>query len=211
MPQNYDDLVVKYGDSPLSLGWGLKDRREHRFKVLVEPWNLKDATVLDLGCGFGDLLGFMKSLGLNVNYTGFDSSQKALEIAQAKNPTGRYELIDISNLANEDRKFDFIFASGIFNDKRVESSNFVRHVFSQTYRLAEKGFSLNFLSTSANVRYEESEYTAPSEIARICEEGNMRFQINHFYMPFEFTVHVSKQEEFNSKSVVFDEYFDPLS
>jgi ubiquinone/menaquinone biosynthesis C-methylase UbiE len=208
MPQDYDDLVEKFGDSPLSLGWGLKDRREIRFRVLMEPWDLKDATVLDLGCGFGDLLGFMQSSGLNVNYTGFDSSYKALEIARVKNPTGRYELIDLTNLEDEDRNFDFVFASGIFNDKRSDSSDFARNVLRQTYRLAKKGFSMNFLSTSANVRYERSEYTAPSEIARICEESSMRFQINHFYMPFEFTVHVSKRQKFNVESVIYDEYFD---
>jgi SAM-dependent methyltransferase len=211
MPSNYDELVKKYGDSPLSLGWGLKDRRELRFKVLTERWDLRNATILDLGCGFGDLLGFMKAAGLVVDYTGFDTSFNALEIARAKNPTGRYELFDISNLVDEERHFDYIFASGIFNDKKVEPNDFVKGVFRQTYRMAKRGFSVNFLSTTANLRYEGSEYTAPSEIARICEENNMRFEINHFYMPFEFTVHVSKSEGFNPELIIFDDYFEPES
>jgi len=208
MPKNYDELVNKYGDSPLSLGWGLKDRRELRFKVLTERWNLRNSSILDLGCGFGDLLGFMKASGLEVDYTGFDTSCNALEIARAKHPSGRYELFDISNLEEEERHFDYIFASGIFNDKRAEPNHFVRSVFGQAYRLANRGFSVNFLSTTASLRYEESEYTAPSLIARICEENNMRFEINHFYMPFEFTVHVSKKEGFNPDLIIYDEYFE---
>lgn len=207
MPRNYDELIEKHGDSPLSLGWGAKDRRVLRFKVLTEPWDLRDASVLDIGCGFGDLLGHITDLGINVDYTGMDSSVKALDIARAKNPAGAFELFNVEELRSEERSFDYVFASGVFNDRREDSIDFVKKTIREASRLAQQGFSFNFLSSTAKIKYEESEYMAPATVAKICEENYLRFQINHFYMPFEFTLHVSKRDTFNSDTVTFDDYF----
>jgi SAM-dependent methyltransferase len=208
VPRNYDELVEIHGDSPLGLGWGPKDRRELRFKVLIEPWDLRNASILDIGCGFGDFHGHLEAQGIEVDYTGMDTSVKVLEIARSKNPTGHFELFDVANLKSEKRSFDYIFASGIFNDKRYDSMHFVTSTIEEVNRLARFGFSFNFLSATAKHRYEESEYIQPSAIARICENNYLRFQINHFYMPFEFTLHVSKTDDFNPDTVTFDDYFD---
>ena len=207
MARDYDELASIHGDSPLSLGWGLKDRREIRFNVLTENWLLEDSSVLDLGCGFGDLYGYITDKNFEISYLGLDSSRIILDIAEKKYPSANFELFDLNSLATENRKFDYIFASGIFNDARPEAFDFINSVFLEAKRLSTRGFSFNFLSSAATIRHNENYYASASEIARICEKNSLKYVLNHSYMPFEFTIHVDMKQEFDQSKVIFDDYF----
>ena len=57
----YEKLYKKYGYSPKSLGWE-KGKQFLRFHQLTCDFELKNASILDVGCGFGD---FIKYLNLN--------------------------------------------------------------------------------------------------------------------------------------------------
>jgi SAM-dependent methyltransferase len=52
--------------------------------------------VLDLGCGIGMLAGAFLRTGCE--YTGIDISDKAVEMARIKHPTGRFEVANIADL-----------------------------------------------------------------------------------------------------------------
>lgn len=82
------------------------------------PENLEDKQVLDIGCGEGRWGRLMVKHGAIV--TGIDSSQKMIEIAKERSKKfgNKIELLrtDISNLINNDKKFDFAFSCYTFNN-----------------------------------------------------------------------------------------------
>lgn len=66
--------------------------------------NHPTARVLDCGCGFGAL---SDCLPPGVGYTGVDISPDLIRIAQAKYPSRRFKVGDLSRIAYPDRSFDF--------------------------------------------------------------------------------------------------------
>jgi SAM-dependent methyltransferase len=62
------------------------------------------------GCGDGRDSRFLTSLGLAI--TSFDLSEQMLKIAMAKDPQGRYVLLDLRDVAQSAGPYDGIFASG---------------------------------------------------------------------------------------------------
>lgn len=202
-PIDYESLVTQHGDSPLSLGWGLKDRREIRFKYLLKPWTLNNTSIMDIGCGFGDLYGYLTKNNLPNSYTGIDRVEKILEIAREKYPEGHFLLKDFLN--EKLPKADYYFGSGILNDVCEEPEvrlNKVLKIFLDNSKL---GFSLNFLSKSAKIKYKHANYTDAGEVASIIGKFGNRYMIDHSYMPFEFTLHYSKSHSFDLNLITFDQ------
>lgn len=70
------------------------------------------STVLELGCGFGDLLAALKpSVGI-----GIDFSELMVSIAQQRNPTLEFIVADVHKLDLGSRVFDYIVVSDLVND-----------------------------------------------------------------------------------------------
>ncbi len=72
-----------------------------------------DEDVLDLGCGNGRLLKFLKKHGFGT-YLGVDQSEKLLEIAEKEHPDQEFLCADMCNL-DLGKKYDAIFAIASFH------------------------------------------------------------------------------------------------
>src|SRR3989339_2012946 len=66
--RRYRARYQQHGYSPVSLGWGKGGRQHLRFSVLAGIGIGKEDSVLDIGCGFGDLFGYLKSTGWKGRY-----------------------------------------------------------------------------------------------------------------------------------------------
>src|SRR3989338_7288409 len=155
----FEGLLARHGGSYKALDWNSTESQRLRYKILKEifVYGKKSAnvSVLDVGCGFGDLYGFFKADGLmhrhRISYTGYDIAPKILAVAKKKYPDAKFELKDV--LA--DRyvpKFDYVFCSGIFNIRtaeRDEHLDFVKEMLFRMYDLSSCGTAVNFLSEGA--------------------------------------------------------------
>jgi ubiquinone/menaquinone biosynthesis C-methylase UbiE len=71
-------------------------------------------SVLDLGCGNGQLYEFFKSQGWQCEYTGVDFSFALLEVARRNSPEANFLQGDVNQLSNFiRRKFDFVIYSHV--------------------------------------------------------------------------------------------------
>jgi len=77
-------------------------------------WILIDElfSILDYGCGYGVLLGYLDENFQNYDYTGYDSSKAMIEQAKKLYPDSKW-IFNIDDLM----KVDFLIASGVFNVK----------------------------------------------------------------------------------------------
>lgn len=205
----YEDLLSKHGENYLALDWNSRESQKLRYQIFKELFvygkKASNISILDVGCGFGDLYGFLKAEGLlsrhRIRYTGYDISSKLLEVARKKYPDAKFELKDIL----EERhlpKFDYIFASGVFNIRTTDTGShleFVKSMLLRMYDLGNYGVAVNFLSEGAlpisnpeDLNSGRYYYFKPEEILNFCRFICTRYILRHDYHPGDFTVYLLK-------------------
>ena len=198
----YNRLIKEYGYSPLGVGWGVKDRRDIRFKALISEWEIENCRILDFGCGFGDLYGYLKRNNIKTDYLGLDINHNILNIASKIYPDANFLCADILK-ESDIKKVDYIFSSGVFNNYRRDSNKFRKEILEKLNELSIKGFAINFLSSLATIRYPDLSYTKPWVVLEECFKFSNNVTLRNSYMPFEFTIYVNKNFKIDTDQVIY--------
>lgn len=69
--------------------------------------------LIDVGCGNGNLLKYLKQNSINISYTGVDFSQPLIEAAKMLYPLENFILDDVSELSKIEDKFDIAVYSHV--------------------------------------------------------------------------------------------------
>jgi SAM-dependent methyltransferase len=83
-----------------------------RFEAFVLYHDLAGKSLLDLGCGAGDLYAHLQTRGICCDYTGFDISPEMVRRCRERFPEVRFESGNILEW-NPNRQFDYTVAIGI--------------------------------------------------------------------------------------------------
>ena len=147
-PRWYADKVRRYGFDHRGLGFRTRSSQEKRFAALLELGDFHGKRLLDVGCGFGDFLRFLRERGIEPLYTGLDICEPM--VARCRESfaagAGRFLVGDVLQ-HGPDEAYDFVIASGIFGldadgtRERIEPT--VRRMFSW----CGTGMAANFLSS----------------------------------------------------------------
>src|SRR5438552_3411165 len=89
----YSKSLAEHGDAPEAVQLTAESQRL-RFQLLSEIAPLENSSILDYGCGKGDLYAYLRQHGFRGSYTGFDINDALLTLARRKHPA-RFELCDI--------------------------------------------------------------------------------------------------------------------
>ncbi len=171
-----------------ALGWGSESSQKKRFDVLLEinTYSFGDS-VLDVGCGFGDLSKYVDSS----KYTGIDIRKTAIKQASEKYKDLDFISCDIENILSN---YDWVIGSGIFCFNTNDWTEYTSDKLLKMLNLSNKGVSVNFLSdlTTGN-RDKDMKYTTINEISNIVSKITNKFTIRHDYMVNDLTVYLYKQ------------------
>lgn len=175
--------------SPEALGWENKENQFFRFSVLSEIGIKSGDSILDLGCGFGDILDYFKSKSIEINYKGIDVRPEAIKVAEQKYPNAEFKQQDIFS---ENKTYDWVLSSGVFSIQSVTWQEDTISTLKQAYSICKKGVSSNFLSSvTPSGRYRHMYYVSPSEfLSKIVENNFRRFVLRQDYKLNEFTVYL---------------------
>ena len=200
--ESYNVSLEKYGYDPRSLQWS-KDRQSIRFGVLSEIGNLINCSILDVGCGFGDLYGFLIKKGLNIKYTGYDINPNLIKVARGIYPDIHFEVKDIEE-EDIDERFDWVFASGVFNKKISDSKLWMQNMLIEMFKLSNKGVATDFISSYVDFEDKGSYYVRPEEIFSFSKTLSRRVVLRHDYMPFEFCAYIYNGNKINKRNIFED-------
>lgn len=126
------------------VGWISPQSQAARFEQLLAVGDLGGCRVLDVGCGLGGLLGFLRSRGWSGTYTGFDRMREMVEEARRLHLGARFEVRDISeNPPGE--AWDYVFLSGLFNHRIRDNWAWIAQGVGAALPLAERGLAFNLL------------------------------------------------------------------
>lgn len=175
--------------------WGSQASQQRRFEVLAEIGALDGAALLDVGCGCGDLLHWLRARGWRGEYTGIDISDAMLGRARAAAPGARFERAGVLDLAAQPAaRFDWVLASGIFARRTHAPEVFLERALVAMLRATRRGVALNCLS-SVGRSAEPGEWRCDPRLAlsiarhRAGDLGGTAV-LRDDYHPGDFTLHV---------------------
>lgn len=149
------------------LGWENKQAQELRFKVL-ERVIFTGASILDVGCGLGNLYDYLNERGYNFEYTGIDILPEMIVRAKAKNAEPEFIC---GNLFKEDlfngKKFDIVYASGIFNIELGNNDEFLRNALLKFISLSNKAVVFNLLHNRSKTKEPGYYYQTPETVQKM--------------------------------------------
>ena len=138
----YLSAIQKYGVTPRGVQWNSREHQEIRFDVILSllPKDLSSSTLVDAGCGFGDLYCYLqKKERLVQKYIGIDMLEEMQSIAQKRTK----ETILLANICTDPLpSAEYYLCSGALNIlTQFESYQFIHNA----YKSATKGLIFNLL------------------------------------------------------------------
>ena len=200
----YTKRLAALGPVPEALGW-TRNRHILRYHILLEPWRPTTETLLDFGCGFGDLYAYCREHFPDVQYEGVDLNPALVAVGRERYGDAR---LSARNALRDglDGRWDLIVASGVFNFKLADNWAFIERVFDLFAHHANKGFAANFLSDRVDFRPDDTFHADPARVLALAYRYSNRVMLRNDYMPFEFTVYVDLRRDFNREHVVYPEF-----
>lgn len=140
--------IATHGDDVMALGWRNADSQQKRFDVISSLADFSGRTVLDVGCGRGDLKAFLDRRFADVAYIGIDQMPEFIADANARYaPTAhistcRFYQADFSEVSFP--RVDYVIASGALAYRTAEAG-FVFDMIERLYAASERAVIFNFL------------------------------------------------------------------
>jgi len=203
----YGARYREFGYNPRTLGWH-KGRQRVRFAAALEAIGTRFGSLLDVGCGFGDLFGYLKDRDWQGNYLGLDICPELLDEGRKRfGPRGaRFECIDLSG---EPLAFsaDVAVAVGIFNHRlKGDNLEFVAQMVHAMWAHSTQAIVVDFLSTTADRPKPDLFHAEPDAILQMALGYSKRVRLDHSYMPFEFLVAIWHDDSYSVDCPVFAPY-----
>jgi ubiquinone/menaquinone biosynthesis C-methylase UbiE len=192
--QRYDERLARLGETAEALGWRDDSQQRLRFRVLTEVGDCRGRSILDVGCGFGDLLAYFgDASGGEVRYTGTDLNPALIAVAQKRHPRAGFVVTaDLSQIPNASH--DYVFMSGLFNFRIQDNIGFMQATVREGFRIAKMGVAFNLLGSYVDFQDEHLFYYREHEVFDFAKSLTRFVTLRADYPLYEFTVYLFKLE-----------------
>ncbi len=191
--RHYEPRLRAHRDSYRILDWASSASQEARFEVLAGNVDLTETTLLDVGCGLGDLYDFCRRRGIAVDYTGVDILETMVQAAHRRYPQGRFIWADIfADEAFKTGQFDVVFCSGTFNLNLGNNRQFLPKAMGRLLDLARHAIVVNLLDAKCSATDPRYFYFDPSKVREMLRPSGWDVRIVTDYLPNDFTVICTK-------------------
>ena len=197
-----------HGPNWRGLGWQSRHNQEQRFAVLLEVGPLSNMRVLDVGCGVGDLYGYMLRQGIRAQYTGVDILPEMVAHARKRYPDAHFEVRDALQKPGSGQ-FDYVLCSGAFNVNFGSNQHAVQKILPELLACSTRGVAINFLSTRAHERDATLYNYDPEAMTAFCRKLTPHVRLVEGYLSNDFTLHLYPQNNENQSPPTSDKKGDP--
>lgn len=197
----YDSRAEQYGNDIRSVGWGSQKDQFLRFEVLLREVPPTGKTILDIGCGKGDLIQFLdERYGKDYKYIGVDLSSSLISCAEkAWSDRGNVSFFcgDIFEWA-ESEKFqpvDISVLSGALTYRLSDNESLANRVMTKMYEVSSETAALNFLTKYVDFELEKNFHFEPEKVFSWAKKLSKFVSLFHDYPLWEFTIQVHKKSK----------------
>ena len=184
----HNDSIKKFGiNSHQALGWRKKNEQLLRFKILIEPNKLNDCSILDIGCGTGDLLAYLISKNIQCEYTGIDHIKDFITLAGEKFKVHNNASFLLGDFWTADLgKYDYVLASGALSYRNADP-NFIYKMIAHLFSLCNHTFAFNLME-KAEMKDGGLVAYNKLEILDFCKKLSSDVFLKDNYLEADFTV-----------------------
>jgi hypothetical protein len=200
--QNYfQDKLDRFGATPRGVDWNSVEAQEIRFAQLARVIRTaapdETYSLLDYGSGFGLLYDFLRRLGHQPSYVGYDFVPDMVRQGQELHPNDPRCVFtsDEAGLPS----VDYVVASGIFNIRLQTSDEtwqaYVLGILERMNGLASKGIAFNMLTSYSDPEYMKPHlyYADPCFYFDYCKRHfSKSVALLHDYGLYDYTILVRK-------------------
>lgn len=179
-------------DALVELGFRNSDSQQKRFEALSQWGDMSGCTIMDLGCGHGDLAAFLHQRFDNLHYLGVDFLAEFITTAKTRyGHLPNTQFIQADFLTAGLPEVDIVIASGSLNYK---SHNHLHpwQTISHMWEIAQKGVAFNLLDAQVFVADDVLCGYQPKEVLDFCREMDGKAELVSGYLPDDFTVLMRK-------------------
>ena len=198
LEKHFDDRARTYDDGLKAVDWKSRNAQYNRFQQILKLIDASDPiSILDYGCGDGELVKFLNVQNVEFEYFGFDVSLEMLERAKKAHAhmTNCHFVNDLRDLPT----LDYVVASGVFAMKFDSSEADWKEYMVEQIKLfndlATKGFAFNCLTSYSDIEFQRSDlyYADPLFWFDHCKRHVSRWvSLLHDYPEYDFTIIVRK-------------------
>ena len=196
--QNYERLVSYFGKSLEKFGpenveslyWPRLKDQMGRFEIVCKIADLSNHTILDVGCGVGDLYSYLMENFTEIVYTGIDPVPTMITEAKAKYPDAHFDTIEMGEVTNT---YDYIIASGSLTFGIPDGKDFYFEMIKEMFTHANNGVAFNMLDSAIYEADQEFMAYNPYEVAQFCAKYvTKNYKVITGYLPGDFTIYLYK-------------------
>ena len=158
-------------------------------------------SVVDVGCGLGDMGNYLLTKDYAGIYLGLDFLKKFIDLSRKKfHGRARFQFQEF-DLWKEmiPPGYDYALLSGVFNNRTNQSKEFMLQSIEKMFMACSKGVAFNSMSTYVDYQDEALYYSDPVEIFDYCKKYmTQRVVLRHDYLlkkntlPYEYTIYLYK-------------------
>jgi len=184
----YYSSIVEHGYTPQGLSWHSKQSQEVRFHQLLSLLPHDTRSVVDAGCGFADLYGYLRRQGrYTIRYIGLDALEVMVDEASRRISSPVYQC-DI--LYDPLPAGEFYLCSGALNILTREAAyRFIKRCYSASTR----GMIFNFLEGKKESK--TFNYLQAAVLEQLGESLGARVIFRRHYYEQDCTVAFYKRKE----------------
>jgi len=192
----YNKRYQQQGDDISSVGWRDKTSQWLRFDMLFRDYDPRGKTILDVGCGFGDLYSFLsEKFGSDFHYIGIDISSELINQATKKYSAtnATFYQCDLFSLREyTDKAISYSVESGMLNFKIADNNAYAEQVMQAMFILSSEGIALNFLTDQVDYQLEKNHHFSIQDVLFWASKLSSDFILYHDYPLWEFTIKAMK-------------------
>lgn len=189
----YAPLIEKAADPQTRYqanGWGSRRSMSRRFKTAIDALGVRSGdSVLDWGCGTGELSHWLNEHAYDVKYTGIDILPEMVDVALANGVNAH--AMDLPKSPMPILSYDWIVALGLLG--AVEGSygekwDALDTVIKECRKLSRNGFAFTLLTDRNGVPHDDGVhwYTRwPSIVSEVLGRLDGRVTVHADYLPHE--------------------------
>ena len=188
--KRYSDRFKEHQHGIKTLGWGSKEMQEYRFAQAISHINLENKSILDIGCGFGDLYNFMKVENFPFsNYIGWDINPDLINNTLIEEEDVHLEVYDIAQNPPKEAVANIGMMFGLLNwklDSAEKNYNYSMELISNAFDAVSESLIIDFLSTNYFEGYPVEDfvfYHDPAIMLGKITELTNNFEMVHNYDP----------------------------
>jgi SAM-dependent methyltransferase len=166
------------------MGWGSDQSQTLRWKVLLEVPVGEYKSILDVGCGVGDLCDHIPE---GVEYTGIDEEPEMIRFAQIRHPSRSFICTDILDCQE---KADLIVSSGLFT---FRDETFMLAAIRKMWECCTKAVAFNSLSTWGKAAVNGEFSADPAKVFDFCHTLAPYVVLRCDYLGHDFSVYMMRE------------------